>query len=145
MKKIQIFTMMLFFLALSLPTFAQGKSSKKKGKTKGNQEVIIMTSAECDMCKETIEKALVYSKGVKNANLNVESKKLTVVYNSNKISPDEIRQIISKTGYNADEISADKEAYKNLPKCCKVGGMKPAKEEKKGCCQSGKSKCESTK
>lgn len=121
---------MMFFLVLGFSTFAQGK-----------QEATIMTSAECDMCKETIEKALVYTKGVKSANLDVESKKVTVVYNSKKTNLDKIKAVISKVGYDADELSADKEAYKNLPSCCKKDGMKMQKDKKKGCCTEGKSKC----
>ena len=84
-----------------------------------NLEIKIKTSAVCGMCKDKIEQGLAYEKGIKDVNLNVETKIATVKYNPEKITPDQIRKAISKLGYNADEVLADKTAYDKLPKCCK--------------------------
>lgn len=86
-------------------------------------EVKIKTSAQCNMCKQRIEKAMAYEKGVKSSALNVKTSILTVVYKPNKTSPEIIRKSISETGYDADTILAKEKAYKNLPDCCKKGGM----------------------
>lgn len=109
----------LFILALlfvSSLSFGQ----KPAGKT---ETVVIMTSAECDQCKERIEGALNYTKGVKFAELDVESRKLTVKFKNDVISLNEIKKQISALGYNADEVKADPAAYEKLPACCKAGGM----------------------
>ena len=82
-------------------------------------EIKIKTSAICDMCKETLESNLVYEKGIKRSELDVKTALITVTYNPQKITPEKIRIAISKLGYDADEISADKKAYEKLSSCCK--------------------------
>ncbi|MDK2909617.1 MAG: periplasmic mercuric ion binding protein [Bacteroidales bacterium] len=81
--------------------------------------VWIRTSAQCEMCKETIEKALAYEKGVISSDLDLKTKKVKVVYSPAKTSPEKIRKAISASGYDADEVAADPKAYKRLPSCCK--------------------------
>ena len=77
------------------------------------------TSAVCDMCKARIEKSLAYEKGVQTATLDVPSKVLTVTYRSDKTTPAALRTAVQKTGYDADEQTADARAYNRLPDCCK--------------------------
>ncbi len=84
----------------------------------------IKTSAECGSCKERLEDKLNYTAGIKYAELNLEDKNLTVKFNPKKISLDEIRKVISFTGYDADRITADPKSVEKLPACCKPGGMK---------------------
>lgn len=86
------------------------------------QEVKIYTSAVCEMCKTTLEKALAFEKGVKQSSLDVKSKVITVVYNPEKTSPEKIRAAIAKTGYDADNVPANPKAYKKLEGCCKKKG-----------------------
>ncbi len=86
-------------------------------------ELKIKTSAVCDMCKERIEKYVAFEKGVKKSNLDVESKILTVTYNPQKTTPEKIRLAVSKSGYDADDVPADKKAYKKLDACCKKGAV----------------------
>jgi copper chaperone CopZ len=83
----------------------------------------VKTSAICKECKERIETRLNYTKGVKNATLDLKTKVVTVIYDAQKIKPEEIKTVITKTGYDADEMPADIKAYNKLPKCCKKGGM----------------------
>ncbi len=100
------------------PAFAQKK----------NAEIEIMTSAQCGMCKDRIEKVLAYEKGVVSAVLDNETKKVKVVYNPKKTDPDKLRLAISKVGHDADDIAADPVAYEKLPPCCRKPGD-PKKEE----------------
>ena len=86
--------------------------------TSSNSVVKIKTSAECDMCKERIEKQVSLMKGVKKATLDLATKELTVEYNPKKTSPDKIRKVISDIGYDADDVKANNKATKNLPACC---------------------------
>ena len=86
---------------------------------KKNAEIKIKTSAVCGMCKDRIEQGLAFEKGIKDVSLDVETKIATVKYNPAKITPEEIRKAISKLGYDADEVLADKKAYEKLPACCK--------------------------
>lgn len=82
-------------------------------------EIKIQTSAQCEMCKDRIEKAMAYEKGVKKSDLDLKNKVLTVSYNPSKTNPDKIRNAVSMVGYDADNVPADAKAYKALPPCCK--------------------------
>ena len=89
---------------------------------KGVKEIVIKTSAQCGQCKDRIEKELAFTKGIKYANLDLETKEVTVRYKASKTTPDDIRKAISGVGYDADELAADPKAYENLPACCQKGG-----------------------
>ena len=97
--------------------------SCKTGETAGAkttmQTVEILTAAQCDMCKTSIEGKLMGTRGVRSANLSMTTKKVTVKYNPEKTSPEEIRKAITSLGYDADNEKGDPEVYKNLPACCK--------------------------
>ena len=90
-------------------------------------EIKIKTSTQCEQCKNRIEGALAFEKGVEKADLNLETKTVTVIYTTGKTDPSKLRKVISKTGYDADDVKADPEAYKKLPACCK----KPEDQEHK--------------
>lgn len=82
----------------------------------------IKTSAQCETCKGTIEKYMNFEKGVKSAELDYKTKILTVAYDSKKTSPDKLRIAVTKSGYDADSLSAEPKAYEKLRSCCKKGG-----------------------
>lgn len=84
-----------------------------------NKVVKIKTSAICSMCKARIERTLGLSKGVKESNLDLNDKVVTVTYNSKKTSPEAIKQIIVNTGYDADTEVANQKAHDKLPSCCR--------------------------
>lgn len=82
-------------------------------------QVKIKTSAVCGMCKKTIEKYLAYEKGVQSSDLDVKSKTVTVTYNPKKTDVAKIKKAINKSGYDADETTADAKSYDQLEECCK--------------------------
>ena len=86
---------------------------------KGTETVQFKTSAVCNMCKARLEKNMAYEKGVQAATLDVPSKVLTVSYNPAKTTPEALRTAVQKTGYDADQTTADARAYDRLPECCK--------------------------
>lgn len=87
----------------------------------GNKVVKIKTSAICDMCKDRIELVVNNLDGIKKSMLNVDSKMLTVKFDTDKISAEEIKKAITSAGYDADDLAADTNAYNVLPSCCKKG------------------------
>ncbi len=111
MKRISI-----TFLFVVLPLLGLSAQSK------GVKEIVIQTSAQCEMCKDRMEKEMAFTKGVNYANLDLETKKLTVRYKEKKTNAEQIRKAIAAVGYDADEVPADPEAYDKLPACCKKGG-----------------------
>ena len=82
----------------------------------------IKTSGHCGECKKTIEKAMTFEKGIRDASFNPSDGILTVTYNTKKTDPDKIRKAVSLAGYDADEIAADSSAYEKLKACCKKDG-----------------------
>lgn len=93
-------------------------------KTNKTEIIKIQTSAQCDMCKHTIEKAMAYEKGVKKSTLDVPTSVLTVEYNPKKTTPEKIRKAVSDVGYDADDVPANPTAYDKLNPCCKKGAHK---------------------
>lgn len=86
---------------------------------KKTETVKIQTSAVCDMCKETIEKQLAFTKGVTAADLDVPTAIVTVTYKKKKTDAETIRKAINAVGYDADDSPAEPEAYDDLHHCCK--------------------------
>ncbi|KQS24758.1 heavy-metal-associated domain-containing protein [Dyadobacter sp. Leaf189] len=83
------------------------------------KEIKIKTSAICEMCKARIERNLGLSKGVKESNLNLKDKVVTVKYNPAKTTPEAIKATIINTGYDADNQLANQKAHDKLPSCCR--------------------------
>ncbi|WP_299754465.1 heavy-metal-associated domain-containing protein [uncultured Pontibacter sp.] len=113
MKKLQV---LFFSMVLALVSMATNAQAQQKGNT---ETVKIKTSAVCNMCKKTLEKAMAYEKGVKSSNLDVKSKVLTVMFDSRKTNEASILKAVNKTGYDANELPADERAYNRLDECCK--------------------------
>lgn len=106
----QLMILAAFFLLVS----TAGAQEEKKV-----EEVNIQTSAICNDCKNRIEGALNYLKGVKFAELDNETKIVTVRYKTKKVNLDRIKAEIASVGYSADEVKAEEVAVKKLPACCK--------------------------
>lgn len=77
-------------------------------------------TVQCGMCKKTIEKALNKLEGIESVKVNYKKKFAKIKYNSDLITVKDIREAISKAGYQADKVKADKKAYKKLHHCCKL-------------------------
>lgn len=121
MKNLGLFILMLMFTGFG---FSQ------------NVEVKIKTSAQCDMCKDRIEDKLNYTSGVKYAELDVDSKVLTVKYSTKKLSKKDVQNLVADLGYNADDVKRNEAAHSKLPGCCQSSNTTA-----KACCSSGSKSC----
>lgn len=109
MKKI----LLSAFAAITLSTAVSAQ-------VKAVQTVTISTpTVQCNMCKNRIETYLKRYDGVNMVNVNVKKKETTVKYITDRINEEEIKTAISNAGYDANEIPANEDSYKRLPKCCK--------------------------
>lgn len=115
---------------LFLPAFiAFFISFAASAQTKAVQIVKISTpTIQCAMCKKTIEDLLQRYDGVTYVNVNVRRKEVTVKYLTDRTNEEIIKTAIANAGYDANDIAANPEVYKTLPKCCKKtvdgGGMR---------------------
>jgi copper chaperone CopZ len=117
-------TIKVMMAALILVAFSFAGVNTINAQSKNTAILKIKTSAVCGTCKEKIEGGLAYEKGVKKAKLNLETKVVTVEYVESKTTPEKIRLAISRLGYDADTIPADKMAYSKLSPCCKKDAPK---------------------
>ena len=113
MKTVRLVSTGVLFLLFMI--IAPSASAQKKA------EATIKTTAECNMCKATLEKALGQVNGVKKVSVDITAKTVTVVYNPKKTDLDKIRTAITEAGYDADDKKANNRSYQKLPECCKSG------------------------
>lgn len=71
----------------------------------------------CEMCKETIEGSL-KADGITKADWNVDTKVLSVEFDSTKISIDQIEKNVASVGYDNEKYKGDDKAYSELADCC---------------------------
>ena len=106
MKSIKFLSTILF-LTISSMIFAGN-----------NKTEAIKVSGNCDMCKTTIEKAAKIT-GVTKALWDKKTKVLTVVYNPDKVTSDDIQKKVAASGYDTPKFKAPDKAYNALHSCCK--------------------------
>ncbi|WP_430613598.1 heavy-metal-associated domain-containing protein [Flavobacterium sp. JP2137] len=105
------------FLGFAVSAFAQT--------AKNNEKAVIKTAIYCEHCKEcescgkTFKSTLFKMSGVRQFDIDDQAQTITVYYSPKKVSLAQIKQAISKMGYDADEVKADPAAYEQLDDCCK--------------------------
>ena len=87
-------------------------------------------NALCEECKTKIETYLKRLDGVTYINVNYRKGETAVKYISDRVNIEEIKTAIANAGFDADDVPANPEFYKLLPKCCKKpeDGGKPIKK-----------------
>jgi copper chaperone CopZ len=76
-------------------------------------------NALCEACKTRIESYLRRYDGVTFINVNFHKGETTVKYLTDRIDIEQIKTAIANIGYDADDVTANEDAYKRLPKTCK--------------------------
>lgn len=118
----------IFLLAFLTIGFVSAGFSQAAPKKRGVQTVTISTpTVQCEMCKKRIESYMRREEGVQKVDVNYKSKKTKVTYVAERTNVENIKTAIANTGYDADDITANEDSYKELPSCCKKpedgGGM----------------------
>ena len=73
----------------------------------------------CEECKKRIETYVLRYDGVMTINVNWRAKLTTIKYLTDRTNIEELKTAIANIGYDADDIPANEEYYKMLPKGCK--------------------------
>lgn len=73
----------------------------------------------CEDCKNRIEAYLKRYDGITYVLVNWRRKETTVKYLTDRTNIEEIKTAIANAGYDADDVSANEDSYKRLPKTCK--------------------------
>ncbi len=78
---------------------------------------IIEVGGNCEMCKKRIETAA-QGKGIVKADWDVDTKKLTLTYDSDKTTAKAVQKRIAKAGHDTTFVQAKSKTYTALPGCC---------------------------
>jgi mercuric ion binding protein len=96
-----------------------------------NATVTIKTpTVQCEKCKTRIENYMSHEDGIVKINVDYKKKITTVTYIPDRTNVENIKALIANVGYDADDVTAEPDAYKRLPTCCKkpADGGGPAKQ-----------------
>lgn len=107
---------MKIFIALVMTCFSIGAFSQQKTVETAK---IKTPNALCEACKPRIETYVKRIDGVLSINVNYRKGETTVKYLTDRTNIEEIKTAIANMGYDADDIPANEESYKRLPKTCK--------------------------
>lgn len=66
---------------------------------------MIIEGMSCASCSSAVERIMNKQTAVESANVNLTTKKLTLEYDSDELGVDEIKNLISKAGFEAKEIT----------------------------------------
>jgi len=91
---------------------------------------ISVPGAQDEWCKTHIENFLKREYGVVSSNVNYRRHVVTVQYLTDRTNVENIKTAIANLGYDADDVTANPDSYKRLPKDHQHPVPKPV--EKKG-------------
>jgi mercuric ion binding protein len=114
MKKLLCLSLMLFTCLL---VFSQSQTPVRKGQFE--TVTISLPTIQCEQCKDRIEKYMSREDGVKEIKVDYKKKTCKVTYLWDRTTIENIKTAIANIGYDADDVTADEEAYRKLPTCCK--------------------------
>lgn len=94
-KKLFLLFMMNLFLSLSIAA-------------KDIKTIVFTTQPQmhCENCEKKIKGNLRFVKGVKRIDTNVKEQRVTIVYDADKVTPEELIRSFSKFGYKVTEVKA---------------------------------------
>ena len=110
LKSVVTIVLMILF------TMVSNELSAQKTKT-----IEFHTSAQCGMCKDAIEGAMNFERGIQFVELNLDNMFLTVKYKTKIHTEKSVKNLVSELGSSAGEVKANETAMNELPKCCQPG------------------------
>ena len=111
MKKIHLFLALIAGLGLATTSSAQTPAKMTA--------VIKVPTVQCQECKDRIEKYMSHEDGIQKINVDYKKKTCTVTWLTDRTNIENIKALIANVGYDADDVTAEPDAYKRLPLCCK--------------------------
>jgi mercuric ion binding protein len=105
----------LFFISIaffSASCFAQQKAIQKA--------VIQTPGVLCEDCKTKIENRIAHEDGISSVKADYRRHTVTVVWLTDRTNIENIKTELANLGFDADDITAEPDAQKKLPPCCRV-------------------------
>lgn len=70
------------------------------GKKDRKEITIRIEGMHCGMCTARMQKAFLAMKGVKEADVNLDTKSARIVYDAGKVTEDDLKKTVEETGYS---------------------------------------------
>jgi len=106
----------IVLLAFSLAMFSNSSSAigqeKKEKKDKRIETMTCWASMDCDGCVANIKKNIAFEKGVKDLQVDLKTKLVTVKYRKDKTSPEKLEKAIKELGFKTEIIKKVKKELK---------------------------------
>jgi mercuric ion binding protein len=95
---------------------------------KAIQKAIIKTpNLQCEACKTRIENHLAHEDGISSVKADYRKHTVTVTWYSDRTNIENIKTELANLGYDADDVTANPDAYKRLPVTCQHMTQTPKK------------------
>ena len=101
----------ILIAAFSISSFAQQKAAQKA--------VIKTPGVQCEACKTRIENHLIHEDGISSVKADYRKHTVAVVWYTDRTNIENIKTALANMGYDADDVTADPDAYKRLPVTCR--------------------------
>jgi copper chaperone CopZ len=86
---------------------------------KAIQKAVIQTpGVQCEACKMRIENNMTHENGVSSVKSYYKKHTFTVICYTDRTNIENIKTALANLGYDADDVTADPDAYKRLPVTC---------------------------
>jgi copper chaperone CopZ len=118
-----IFLGIFSLIAFSTISFAQTKAVQKAAiQTPGVQD---------EACKTRIDNFLAHEYGVTSVKADYRRHTVTVQWLKDRTNIENIKTALANMGYDADDVTADPDAYNRLPIACRHKGLNKDPEKNK--------------
>jgi copper ion binding protein len=126
MKSMQSKTKLLLSVAIILIVASFASLALTYSGNDVKTETIKLNSIVCNTCVDKLNTVIGSIDGVSKVDISLTEKQAIVTFDDSKTSLDKIENAITSAGYNANDKTADKDAFDKLPACCQA-------KEKSGC------------
>ena len=110
---------LIMITSFTVSSYAQQKAIQKA--------VIQTPGVQCEACKTRIENHLVHEDGVSSVKADYKRHTVTVTWYTDRTNIENIKTALANMGYDADDVTADPDAYKRLPVTCQHITQPPKK------------------
>lgn len=116
-----IIPLLIGFMILGFSACSQGNP--------GGKAVIKTAGIQCDLCKNRVERYLSSEYGVSSVKVDIKKRTTTVTWIPNRTNLENIKTAIANLGFDADDVTAEPDAYNRLPLACRNHIQKPVSSD----------------
>jgi copper chaperone CopZ len=105
---VRVLLAIFLFSYVSTLSAQETKVAQETVRKKKTEEVVFVVNMFCENCKKKIEKNVSWEKGVTDLRVNLDKKKVTLLYDSKKTTIESLQTAIEKLGYTCEIAEQEK-------------------------------------